>query len=85
LYRSCGRIRAQPRELFTDLSWFYIFDGMGMAPETHDPLIDVVPMSKMREILGSMAQATANALEAAPSHDSYFISEMAPARSSFAR
>ena len=29
LYRRTGRIRPQAGELFTDLSWFYIFEGMG--------------------------------------------------------
>jgi tryptophan halogenase len=85
LYRRTGRVRAESRELFTDLSWFYIFDGMGLVPESHDPLIDVVPMPKMREILGSLAQATASALAVARSHDSYFLSEVQPARSSCAR
>jgi tryptophan 7-halogenase len=85
LYQRSGRVRSQPRELFTDLSWFYIFDGMGMTPDSYDPLIDVVPIPKMREILGSLAQATANALDGVPSHDSYFVSEMPPARSSSAR
>jgi tryptophan halogenase len=85
LYRRTGRVRPQSRELFTDLSWFYIFDGMGMTPESHDPLIDVVPMAAMREILGSMAEATAKALLVARSHDSYFVNEVQPARLSCAR
>ena len=29
LYRHTGRIRARAGELFTDLSWFYIFEGLG--------------------------------------------------------
>jgi tryptophan 7-halogenase len=85
LYRGTGRVRPQARELFTDLSWFYVFDGMGVLPQTHDPLIDVVSRSKMREILGSMAQATAAALARAPSHDSYFINAASAARSNSAR
>jgi tryptophan halogenase len=72
LYRRTGRVRCKPGELFTDLSWFYIFEGVGMMPESHDPLMDVVNMGQFRDILGSIAQATALAAEAAPSHDSYF-------------
>jgi hypothetical protein len=56
-----------------------------MTPESHDPLIDVVPMAAMREILGSMAEATAKALLVARSHDSYFVNEVQPARLSCAR
>jgi tryptophan halogenase len=72
LYRHTGRIRVDAGELFTDLSWFYIFEGLGVRPESHDPLMDVVTLGQLREILGSMAQATALAAQAVPSHDSYF-------------
>jgi tryptophan 7-halogenase len=58
--------------LFTDLSWFYIFEGMGVTPESYDPLLDVVTMAQLRDILSSMAQATALAAHGVPSHDSYF-------------
>jgi hypothetical protein len=34
--------------------------------------MDVVTMAQFREILGSMAQATAVAAQGVPSHDSYF-------------
>jgi tryptophan halogenase len=72
LYKRTGRIRSKPGELFTDLSWFYIFDGIGMTPESYDPLMDVVTGDQLREILGSIAQATALAAQTVPSHDSYF-------------
>ena len=42
-----------------------------MRPESYDPLMDVVTMPQLREILGSMAQATAAATQEVPSHDSY--------------
>jgi tryptophan halogenase len=72
LYKRTGRIRTKVGELFTDLSWFYIFEGIGMRPESHDPLMDVVTLAQLREILGSMAQSTAMAAQNAPSHESYF-------------
>ena len=72
LYRRTGRIRYKAGELFTDLSWFYIFDGIGMLPESYDPLIDVVTVEQLQEILKSIAQANAAAANGVPSHDSYF-------------
>jgi tryptophan 7-halogenase len=72
LYEGTGRIRPKIGELFTDLSWFYIFEGIGMTPKSHDPLMDVVTLAQLREILGSMAQATALAAKGVASHDSYF-------------
>jgi tryptophan halogenase len=72
MYRRTGRIRWRGGELFTDLSWFYIFDGLGMRPDSYDPLLDVVTVSQLGEIMASMASATASAAKAAPSHDTYF-------------
>jgi tryptophan halogenase len=71
-YQANGRIRHRPGELFSDLSWFYIFEGMGLRPGRHDPLMDVVTGEQLREILGKLARATREAAGAAPSHDSHF-------------
>jgi tryptophan halogenase len=72
LYRRTGRIRIKAGELFSDLSWFYIFDGMGVTPASYDPLMDVVRDEQLRGILARLAQSTAAAVAAAPLHDSYF-------------
>ena len=72
LYRRTGRIRVRAGELFSDLSWFYIFNGMGVTPATYDPLMDVVANTQLRDILARLAQSTAAVVAPAPSHDSYF-------------
>ena len=72
LYRRTGRIRWRSGELFTDLSWFYIFEGLGVRPDGYDPLLDVVTTGQLREILASMAAATASVARTAQRHDSYF-------------
>jgi tryptophan halogenase len=77
LYRRTGRIRIKAGELFSDLSWFYIFEGMGVTPASYDPLMDVVRDEQLRDILARLAQSTAAAVDPARSHDSYF-----PARAS---
>jgi tryptophan halogenase len=72
LYKRTGRIRYKAGELFTDLSWFYIFEGIGITPESYDPMMDVVALGQLREILGAMAQSHTQAAQGVPSHDSYF-------------
>jgi tryptophan halogenase len=72
LYRRTGRIRPDARELFTDMSWFYIFEGMGIRPERYDPLIDIVSREQLGKLLGDLAKSVAALTAAAPSHDSYF-------------
>jgi tryptophan halogenase len=72
MYSRTGRIRVRAGELFTDLSWFYIFEGLGLRPDSYDPLLDVVSTTQLNEILASMAQSTAAIARESPSHDSYF-------------
>ena len=72
LYRASGRIPNRPGELFTDVSWFYVYDGMGVQPDRHDPLMDVVQPAQFRDILGRLGAATAQALRAARPHDAFF-------------
>ena len=72
LYRETGRIRAEARELFTDMSWFYIFEGLGLRPKRYDPLLDVVSHEQLRGLLTSLSQSIRVLTQAAPTHDSYF-------------
>jgi tryptophan halogenase len=72
LYRRTARIRRQANELFSELSWFYIFEGMGVRPDSYDPLMDVVTAENLRNILAALARASAAVAQAAPAHDSYF-------------
>ncbi len=72
LYRETGRVRPRAGELFTDLSWFYILDGMQVRPARHDPLIDVVPPAQFKEILRRLAAETDAAARSAVPHDSLF-------------
>jgi tryptophan halogenase len=77
LYRETGRVRTLPGELFTDVSWFYIADGLGLRPDGHDPLMDVVESRRLGEILAKIAADTRLAAEASPSHDRYFAESSA--------
>jgi len=77
LYRSTGRVKPAPGELFTDLSWFYVFEGMGVRPRAHDPMMDVVAPQRLQSILAQLATETVQAVQGAPSHDSYFAPAVA--------
>jgi tryptophan 7-halogenase len=72
LYRRTGRIRPRAGELFTDMSWFYIFEGMGVRPERYDPLMDILSREQLQGVLASLARSVESLTRAAPSHDSYF-------------
>ncbi len=72
LYRRTGRIFTAQHELFSDLSWFYVLDGMGIIPERYDPLVDVPDFGQVKQIMAGLRTQIAAAVSAAPSHDSYF-------------
>lgn len=72
IYRGTGRIKPRAGELFTDLSWFYILNGMGIRPTRYDPLADRIGDPQFRAALAQLAASTADAVRNAPSHDSQF-------------
>jgi tryptophan halogenase len=79
LYRETGRVRLKGRELFTDLSWFYIFEGLGLQPRSYDPLVDAANFAQALEVMKVMREQIARDVRSAPSHDSYFAAAAAVA------
>lgn len=72
LYRGTGRIRPGARELFTDLSWFFIFEGLGVEPASLDPLIDEAALARAWPVMLAIRADIEREVRAAPSHDGYF-------------
>jgi tryptophan 7-halogenase len=83
LYRATGRIVLQRPELFSDLDWFWIFEGSGVIPRDYDPLVDTVDFEQVKRLMAVFNQKVAADAAAAPSHDSFFAqanSKLASAR-----
>ena len=72
LYRATGRIIQQRPELFSDLDWFWIFEGAGVIPRDYDPLVDSVDFEQVKRLMVALTQKIAADTAAAPSHDSFF-------------
>lgn len=68
LYRSTGRIFVKPTDIFSDLSWFYILDGMGLVPERYDPLIDTLDFSELRSVMASLKKQVGQVVSSSKSH-----------------
>jgi tryptophan 7-halogenase len=71
-YRATGRIMVGREELFTDLDWFWIFEGMGVMPRDYDPLVDSVDFEQVKRAMLAISQKITADVTAAPSHDSFF-------------
>jgi hypothetical protein len=50
---------------------------LGVRPDSYDPLLDVVTVSKLNEIFASLASSTAAVAKSAPAHDSFFAAHTA--------
>jgi tryptophan 7-halogenase len=72
LYRATGRIVQRPQEVFSDLDWFWILEGMGVTPRDYDPLVDTVDFEQVKRLMLAISQKVAADAAAAPSHDSFF-------------
>lgn len=72
MYRATGRIIQQRPELFSDLDWFWIFEGAGVIPRDYDPLVDTVDFEQVKRVMTAITQKIAADTAAAPSHDSFF-------------
>jgi tryptophan halogenase len=71
-YRATGRVVLQKPELFSDLDWFWVFEGMGVTPADYDPLIDTVDYEQVKRVMVAISQKVSADTSAAPSHDSFF-------------
>lgn len=69
LFEATGRITSKRRELFADISWFYVACGMGLRPTAIDPLVEVAPYEDVRHVTGQMRDALRAFRAAAPTHD----------------
>jgi tryptophan halogenase len=72
LYRHTGRIFPKRHEVFVELSWFFVMEGMGLRPEYYDPLTDASDWAQVKQAMQGMRQRIAADVAAAPTHDSFF-------------
>jgi tryptophan halogenase len=72
-YQGTGRIRPGARDLFTDLSWFYVFEGMGIQPRSHDPLVDGHHFTHVQRVMAQFRDDITREVDRAASHDSLFV------------
>jgi tryptophan halogenase len=72
MYRATGRIVQRAPELFSDLDWFWLFEGLGVTPRDYDPLVDTVDFEQVKRLMLAISQKVSADAAAAPSHDSFF-------------
>ena len=68
LFQRTGRIVSRRRELFADISWFFVGAGMGIVPDALDPLSDAAPFDDVRSVIGQITDVMGRYRAAAPAH-----------------
>ena len=72
IYRRTGRIFQKRHEMFVELSWFFVMHGMGLEPQSYDPLVDASDWQEVIKVMQGMRQKVAADTAAMPTHDSFF-------------
>ena len=72
IYRRTGRIFQKRHEMFVELSWFFVMHGMGLRPQSYDPLVDASDRPEVIKVMQGMRQKVAAEVSATPTHDSFF-------------
>jgi len=72
MYRAAGRVVLRQPELFSELDWFWIFEGMGVIPRDYDPLVDTIDYEQVKRVMLAISQKIGADTAAAPTHDSFF-------------
>jgi tryptophan 7-halogenase len=72
IYRRTGRIFQKRHEMFVELSWFFVMHGMGLRPQSYDPLVDASDWQEVMRVMQGMRKKVAADAAAAPTHDSFF-------------
>ena len=70
--RATGRVTQHGPEPYTDLDWFWIFEGLGVTPRDYDPLVDTVDFEQVKRLMLAISQKVSADTAAAPTHDSFF-------------
>ena len=72
LYRETGRILPRPFEVFSDLSWFYIYEGLGIEPAAYDPIANLPARRDLFGVMDQIRQSVSQITAASPGHDRFF-------------
>jgi tryptophan halogenase len=71
MFRRHGRLLVEPDELFKETSWLAVLMGQGIHPERYEPLADAFDENAMRQFMGNIRQAVAQAAQRMPNQKDF--------------
>jgi tryptophan halogenase len=71
LFRARGIIYYNPYDLFKQVNWYAVFEGMKVYPQQQDPATELIDMQKTINILNQMKTLVGETVDKLPSHQQY--------------
>ena len=68
LFKGSGRVFRENDELFNDTSWFAVFIGQGIIPESYDPMVDCMDEGLFKARMAEIKAVIARSAEVMPGH-----------------
>ncbi|MDG2520771.1 tryptophan 7-halogenase [Caulobacter segnis] len=78
LFREAATLREGVDELFREVSWRSVMEGMGVHPKRYHPLVDRLPYSVIENTLDQAGPRMAQFVSTLPTHDE-FLAKVCPA------
>lgn len=70
-FQASGRVVVYDPNSFTEPSWVSLFLGLGLAPESYDPFVDLVDKRELRDHFMRIRHLIQQMVNAAPRHEDY--------------
>ena len=71
LFRSNGRIYRLNNELFTEVSWFQVMFGQGIAPQGYHPLVDAKSDELIEKMIKNVKEVMHGVVSLMPTHEEF--------------
>ena len=71
LFRDSGRFYRNAEEMFALTSWVQVMIGQHVLPQAYHPVVDLMPLEKLREFMHSVKNVIGNCVDAMPLHEQF--------------
>jgi len=71
LFNSRGVIAYNPYDLFKQVSWYSVFEGMKVTPFNADPIASQLNFTEVKDLLNQLEKVIKKSVEPLPSHHDY--------------
>ncbi|WP_395339507.1 tryptophan halogenase family protein [Ningiella sp. W23] len=71
IFKTRGLLRPGHDDLFKDVNWYSVFDGMGVKAKSYDPAVDSVSLNTLSQNLMQMRTSIERSVSQLPTHNEF--------------